>query len=654
VAYHLIQHNNPDRLEVQEDIDKALESTIASDKKSIFMLQFDTLSFESDRIAELILEKAKEGYQYRDMAILVRRNADADPYLRALNMKEIPFRFSGSRGLYAKREVKTLVSFIKALTDFEDSKSLFFLALSEIYGIDAYDLTLLSNYAGRKNINLHRIFKNVFEGNPPVDISKESEHIVRQIFEDLLFFIRQASSQNAGRVLYSFLEKTNTLRTLAEKKDIQSEVKVKNIRIFFDKIKNFSDLSEDDSVFSFAKHLELLQQVGDNPAAAEAELDEDAVNVLTIHKAKGLEFLLVFMVGLIADRFPGRVRQDKIPIPDKILKEEFLERRNFLQEERRLFYVGMTRAKKWIYLTWARDYGLKRLKKVSPFVLEALNLSKAPDETLIYSAVEEIKRYAPPAAQPESRKWLKEDTLLDLSFYQVDDYVTCPQKYKYRHILRVPVLPDHNLVYGRVLHNSIHFYLKNKMAGKRITEKDLLKEYKALWVNEGFLSREHEEMRKKEGEKALRLFFRREEVSGQLPLFLEKEFRWHDGNVRFRGRWDRIDQVNGKAVIIDYKSTKVKDQKEADKRTQDSLQMDIYALSFTKTQDMPILESRLLFLESDIAGRAEKKQRDLNRAMENIQEAEAGIRKKDFHPKPDWHNCNFCSYKNICASSFAY
>ncbi len=325
-----------------------------------------------------------------------------------------------------------------------------------------------------------------------------------------------------------------------------------------------------------------------------------------------------------------------------------------LQEERRLFYVGMTRAKRFLYLTWARDYGMKRLKKVSPFVLEAFDLAKMSDEVLQTSALEEIKRYAEPAPSPKVISEEKKEGVLTLSYFQINDYLTCPLRYKYRHIMRIPVLPHHNLVFGRVLHNTIHFYLQSQMSGKRLSEEKLLDAFEERWVNEGFLSREHEEMRKKAGKKALRRFYKRETDSKRRPLFLEKSFKWQQDEVRFSGRWDRIDQTEEGAVIIDYKATEVKSQKEADKKTRDSLQMDLYALSFVKTQDGPLIETQLHFLESDIIGHASKEEKKMDNAAEKIKEAEAGIRVQDYSAHPDWHNCSFCDFRTICPSSYAY
>ncbi|MFQ5721964.1 MAG: ATP-dependent helicase, partial [Candidatus Aminicenantales bacterium] len=441
-AYQLIRHNDPFRLESKYNINKKLEARERNKNKSIHLFQFDTVSHEADKVAEIIQKKIEEGYSYGEIAILVRRNADADPFLRSLNMKEIPYRFSGSRGLYGQEEVKILVSFIKAVTDFEDSKSLFYLALSPVYQIDPYDLILVSNYAHKKNIPLHQVFKEIYEGKKTAAVSAITAQKINKIFQDLLYFIQLSASQNAGRVLYAFLERTGYLKSLVEGSKLQDEIKLKNIRLFFDKVKNFSQLSKEDSIYAFADYLDLLQEVGDNPATAEAELEEEAVQVLTVHKAKGLEFTIVFMVGLIAERFPGRDRKEKISIPDEILKEALPPGENYLQEERRLFYVGMTRAKKYLYLTWARDYGLKRLKKISPFVLEALDLLQTPEDVLRSSVLEEIKRYSPQPPSVYPVHTLSQNKPLTLSYFQVDDYLTCPLKYKFRHIMKIPVLPS--------------------------------------------------------------------------------------------------------------------------------------------------------------------------------------------------------------------
>ena len=131
-------------------------------------------------------------------------------------------------------------------------------------------------------------------------------------------------------------------------------------------------------------------------------------------------------------------------------------------------------------------------------------------------------------------------------------------------------------------------------------------------------------------------------------------FKWQAKKVRFVGRWDRVDLTEAGAVIVDFKASDVKDQKEADRRTAASLQMDLYALAFARTQPGPLLETRLHFLESDVVGRAAKGEKEMNRALEKIGEAEEGIRARNFEARPDWRNCSYCEFRTICPFTYAY
>jgi len=653
-SYRLIRHNDPNRLEFKDRVAKRLKAAVRGAGKSIHMLAFDTLSHEADDVAGRVAALHEAGAAWRDIAVLVRRNADADPYLRSFNMRGIPYRFSGSRGLYQQEEIKVLVAFIRAVTDFDNSRDLFYLALSDVYKADPYELTRLAGHASKKNVSLHAVFKAVAEGRPPLEVPERMEAVVKRVFADLLAFVEMAAAASAGAVVYAFLERTGYLKTIVAPMSLESEVRVRNIRLFFDKIKGFSDLAGNDSLRAFARYLDLLAEVGDNPATSEADLDEDAVNVLTVHKAKGLEFGTVFLVGLVEDRFPGRERRERVPVPDAVLKESLPGRENYLQEERRLFYVGMTRARRGLYLTWARDYGLKRPKRVSPFVLEALDIARMPDEVLRATVLDEVRRYARPDGRPRTPAAVRPAGPPGLSYVQVEDYLACPLKYRFRHLMRVPVLPHHSLVFGRVVHAAVDAYLREKMKGRRPDEAFLLAAYAGRWVNEGYLSREHEELRRAAGERALRLFHAREEASPERPAFLERPFRWQEGGLRFSGRFDRVDFNDSGAVVTDYKTTEIDSQKEADRAAAASLQLDIYALSFLKAEGMLPLECRLHFLGADLVGRAAKGERELRRAEEKIRAVASGLRAGDLAARPDWRTCSVCEFKTICPSSFAY
>jgi len=649
-AYRLIKYNNPDRLEFKNKINKRLIA-VKKDVGKVKFFHYDSVLAEAEGVARLIREKVeKEGYKWGDFAILVRANNDADPFLRALNMVDIPWKFSGNEGLYDQEEIKILICFLRALVNPEDSISLYYLAASEIFQMPARDLTLCMNYASRKNRSLFYVFSHL-EDFPEVDeeLSMESKATIKRILEELEDYLRKSIRLSTGEILYQFITKTGFLNRLTRNPSLENETKVKNIARFFELVQSSSQVLRENKALQFVRYLDLLIQAGDNPAVAEADLESDAVNVLTIHKAKGLEFPVVIMVSLISQRFPSPFRREAIPLPDELIRDILPSGDFHRQEERRLFYVGMTRAKKELYFTSAEDYGGKKLRKVSPFVLEALDLS--PREVSIHrcSALEVIERNAPPRRKEKvSLRKISVNDILTLSHFQVDDYLTCPLKYKYIHILRVPILQHHAVVYGKALHDAIQKYYLYKMQGRKLSLEELIACFENSWINEGFISREHEERRLEEGRSTLAGFYKRAEEEDILPTYIEKEFNFVLDRDRITGRWDRVDVINGKVSIIDYKSSQVRDKKKADKRTKESLQLGIYALAYYKIFGKIPDSVKLHFLETGIVGEAHLTEDDLDAVVDKIRKASRGIREGIFDPQPSYISCRFCPYQSIC------
>lgn len=266
----------------------------------------------------------------------------------------------------------------------------------------------------------------------------------------------------------------------------------------------------------------MMIDAGDDPASAEADFDADAVNVLTIHKAKGLEFPVVFLVSLVSGKFPSRDKGEMISVPDVLIKEHVPTGDFHLQEERRLFYVGMTRAMKELYLTSSRDYGERREKKLSQFILEALDMPKVDMKAFKASAIEAIAKYAPPPANQPMTNIIPEDRILNLSHYQVDDYMSCPLKYKYVHIMKIPLLAHHAIVFGSALHSAVQFYHQQKANGSPVEIANLLKVFEDAWISEGFIDRAHEEKGSMLGSRPLRSSLRARKSLVSPPRSLKK------------------------------------------------------------------------------------------------------------------------------------
>ena len=155
-------------------------------------------------MAKKIENLTKKGkLSYKDIAILVRANAHADPFLRALNMKGIPHKFVGSSGLYAQEEVKLLISFLTAVSNFDDSLNLYNLASSEIYGLSLKDAIACMDWAKRRSKTLHYVFTKIDELDE-IEVSGESMEIIKKINEDLDALVDLSRKEPVGRVLMSF------------------------------------------------------------------------------------------------------------------------------------------------------------------------------------------------------------------------------------------------------------------------------------------------------------------------------------------------------------------------------------------------------------------------------------------------------------------
>jgi len=649
-AYRLIRGNDPDRLEVAAGIDKRLAAVSGPGAEPVH-LHFETVTQEADAVARRIEEQVAGGeHGYGDFAVLVRANNDADPFLRSLNLRGIPWTFSGNQGLYGRPEVRLLIAFLRAVAHPDDAVSLYHLATSELYGVPAVDLTRCATHADRR----HRWLFDVLRGLDQIpevreEVSPEGVQAIRRLVQDLERYMALSAETGTGELLYQFLADSGWLARMSKAATAREEAEVQNVAKFFRRIQEATRVLRSDRVRELVSHLDALIEAGEDPAVAEADVNVPAVHVLTVHKAKGLEFPVVFAVGLVQGRFPWPNRGDAIELPDALIKDTLPSGDFQLQEERRLFYVAMTRAKRALYLTSARDYGGRRERKVSQFVLEALDLPKDAARPFKAAAVEEIERLAAPAEPALAEEApLPPDAPLELSHRQVDDYQTCPLKYRYIHLLRVPIRRHHAVVYGETLHRVVEHYLRRRAAGLFTPLEDLLAVFEREWRNEGFLTWAHEAARKEAGRRAVARFWHEEEAAGIRPAHVEREFGVNLGPNRVRGRWDRVDETEVGPVIIDYKSSDVREAERADDRTAESLQLKIYALAWREMFGRLPARVELRFLESGVVGRHAPADADAAEALDAIRETGTGIRARRFGATPSYQACRACAYSQIC------
>ena len=308
-AYRLIRFNDPDRLEVRTG-DRQAPSAAARDRVDpapVRLEVFASGSEEADWIAAEIGRRIEAGAAPRDHAVLVRANGHADPILRALNMAGIPWRFSGTSGLYARPEVRLLLAVPAGRRGPRVERG----------PVRPRGVRRLR--ARRRGPDRHRQ-----HGPPAQPLGLGGPRRARPAARDPARRARHARDGRAtprrGPARLRRRRPTSARRASCSTGSCAGagcwpgssartrrppRRRSRNIARFFEIVRSQSALLADDRAIFVARHLATLIEAGDDPATAELDPDADAVAVLTVHKAKGLEFPVVFLPGMVAGRFPS-------------------------------------------------------------------------------------------------------------------------------------------------------------------------------------------------------------------------------------------------------------------------------------------------------------------------------------------------------------
>ena len=572
-------------------------------------------------------------------------------------MARIPWRFSGTAGLYRQPEVRVLISFLRAVDDPDDSVSLYDLATSEIFGLAPADVTLALNRARRRRSPLAVALRDAAEHPEESPFTLRALEVVQRLLGSLDAHRAMSTERSCGELLYHFITSTGWLGRLAHEARETGEERLANVGRFFEIVRRQGSLLRDDRLPFLVEQLDTLIETGDDPSTADVDAgpdDGDAVHVLTYHKAKGLEFDVVFLVGLVADRFPGRDRRDPLEIPDELVRDELtLSADHHVSEERRLFYVGMTRARDELHLSWAQDYGGRRSRSISQFVTEALDLPPAtPAEVVQPSLTEQLARHAgsprDAVAAPPRRavgdKPLNAELRPDPRLPRVPGAIS----------VRAPrPHPDARLapdgLRPRPPRGGAGLPSSGRWPAGRWSSRSSTRALDASWESVGFLTRAHEEARKAAAHEAIARFWADQQRDPAHPVAVEQEFTVSFGPDRLRGRYDRVDRDDaGRTVITDYKSSDVRDLTTANRRAKESLQLSIYALAHEAEHGALPDELALHFLESGIVGRAEPTEKRLAKAQESLATVADGIRAGRFEATPSAMRCGYCPFREIC------
>ena len=469
---------------------------------------------------------------------------------------------------------------------------------------------------------------------------------------------------------------------------------------FYEFAEEFNKIYPDNDIEDFTEYLSFAS----NFEIEEKNLEEQAIVISTIHGVKGMQYPVVIIPDIIERRLPTTYRKDKFQIPQELLKgikSKFDEKELHIQEERRLFYVAITRAKEKLIITYAKRYGDNKTdSKPSRFLTEIdyqqnqnINFQKADSQDLspesttkedqtqtrlmkqvisnlttgkFSEAIENVLLYAKSTNKDldvkteligkikepdysaleqadEAPVTVSEDHVFSVS--QFVGFKKCPRLYQYRHVMKIPEKPRYYFDFGSSLHSIAEQLTRMQKEGKAINEDVAAELLAKFWDPKGYKSKIDEQRDYAEAKSILKVFLDEQSKSKTEIVDIERWFETSIGDIRLRGRIDRIDRDGSSYTVVDYKTSKKAPSLNELKK---DMQLLVYALAVKEMYGGGPLKVGNWFLRTNEKVFFEPENQAIEAIRTEITEMAAKIKAAAFEPKKGSWECTQCDYNCLC------
>jgi len=604
--------NNPERLP------KVLRASRAGEKVELWLCPDG--GTEAGEIATEAERLVAAGTALSKIAVLCRTNAIARPIARALAAQRLPHVVIGGHGFHDMPEVKDVIALLRVLRDPNDIVAWARVLTRPPCSLDATAaLTTLRDRDGNSPLEVLEVW------NPAAGFAAMI-HSLSSL----------AATLDVRDLFFELMERTRYLEVLGAGVEPSEAARASaNVSRFAEMIAEFSETSTDRSLDAYMRHLDLVLLSGEDEEPAAVEGLTDAIQVMTIHQAKGLEFDAVFVPGLVEGRLPQSGRSPRFELPSTVLEPLVRGREDIVAEERRLLYVAMTRARGRLYLTRASHYEGGRRWRDSRFLAEV----RAAGASVVRER--EVAPSAPPS--PEIAR-PRGDGDLVLSYSAIATYRDCPKQYWYRYEQRLPAVQSAEAVHGVILHEVLRRAGEVRRSGKKVTAALLGALHVSVWAETRFPDARRAPTFKRNGADQLQAFRKSGGFDGR-PEYLEKPFSSAVDGWTLRGVIDRVDRTEAGWRIIDYKSGRPV------ARARRDLQVALYAIGAADALHLEPLQLEVVYLASGESLQLERPDALVVEAQKQGAEVADGARAGRFEAKPERRRCKLCPYRLACADA---
>lgn len=653
------------------DDDKPPLVTDNPEGANVFLLSSPNYAAEADGIAGLVQDLARK-HAMSDIAILYRAHNHRDLLVREFRRRNIPFAIRGL-SLLSSTIMRDLLAYLRLVDSPHENISLTRVLLAPRWNFPETLALDLRKQAARNRCSIYDAIREGERSRFKADLQNTRYQELKTILGELRGKAKNMRVTNLLDAMTELLE----LKFVPGSKDAACLEAFKKFLI------QWEEKSETGKLPEFMEYFGYFLEAGGKIEAPEPLAPVNAVQMMTVHASKGLEFPVVFILSVSSRRFPHGEQKPIIEFPDELRKGPVPPVNLHLAEERRLFYVAMTRAREQLYVSSVSAKG----KKASIFIEDLLSDPVVHGRDIAKVEFEEVsekaerpaekepstppsKKAAPgscpsqpmlfgdPAPAPDTvrppiKEWAlglpanSSDGKLRLSATTIETYLECPLKFKFSHLYHIPTGPQAALTFGNIMHQSVRHYFKLRKDGE-VNFDELSQFYLGSWKSAGFEDLYQEKAYRKSGLEQLQEFSERHNA---LPIpdgvQMEARFELPIGDVVLEGRIDQINPVkprNPRVVqLVDYKTGRPRSQKDADK----SLQLSVYALA--ARDQMGLEPEGLIFynLTNNQPVASVRTQKELDAVQQKILAVAEEIRRMIFAPAPGF-SCRYCEFVALC------
>ena len=551
-AQSLIQHNTHSLASLHPELMEPLHAATNAQAEPLQIAELNSPLEENFFIAQEIQKRLAAGTPASEIAVLYRNHRDAEELISLLGKLNIPFKLEAGKNILEDLELRAFLRFFRVIQDPLDQENLFFTLQNPILNLPRLEVLKLTQEA-----RSHK--KNLFE---QMAASPALAHAATLFLSWGSFH----STHSLPELFEVVLRESGYLKFISEGEEkIQ---KLSRINSLFSELKQLCSNRRNLTLKDWLTELDLLVEAELPIKEKELTNTRDAVRLMSSHKSKGLEFEQVFIMQCV-DKHWGNARpKNTLSLPTGLLKDDptlNLKERN--EDDRRLFYVSMTRAKKHLTLTYSNTTAAGRPQVPSQFLQEIeTQFTQKADTSQVREALAshlEVLFAETPKPDPSEEekafvRGLLQDYVLNVS--HLNNYLKCPRLFYYQSLLKVPSAKNKWAALGTAVHGALYdFILTHRKTDFKPTKEELLQSLRKHLVKAA-LSKQDFELALHLGEESLSLYFDQvlsEFIPYSIPEKDFKPFQVRVEGVPITGRLDLIrllDESDQSIEVIDYKT----------------------------------------------------------------------------------------------------